>query len=152
MLDIHTGEVLALASYPSYSLADFSAQYNTLLENPLKPMFNRALSGTYAPGSTFKMVTATAALSDGIIEPDTILECNGIYDYYAPNYLYRCWIYNDTGKTHGPLCVSDALAGSCNCFFYEVGRLCGIDRIARYASLFGLGSYTASNWAQKQKV
>ena len=142
VLDVRTGEVLALASYPSYSLADFSQQYSSLLADPLKPMFNRALSGTYAPGSTFKMLTATAALNDGIIEPDTILECNGIYDYYAPDYLYRCWIYNDTGKTHGPLCVQDALAGSCNCFFYEVGRLCGIDRIANYARLFCLGEYT----------
>lgn len=142
VLDVGTGEVLVLASYPSYSLADFSQQYSSLLSDPLKPMFNRALGGTYAPGSTFKMLTATAALGDGIIEPDTILECNGIYDYYAPDYLYRCWIYNDTGKTHGPLCVRDALAGSCNCFFYEVGRLCGIDRIAQYARLFGLGEYT----------
>lgn len=142
VLDVGTGEVLALASYPSYSLSDFSRQYEDLLSDPLKPMFNRALGGTYAPGSTYKMLTAAAALSDGIIEPDTIIECNGIYDYYAPDYLYRCWIYKDTGKTHGPLCVRDALAGSCNCFFYEVGRLCGIDRIARYAGLFGLGEYT----------
>ena len=105
-------------------------------------MFNRAIAGTYAPGSTFKMISATAALGKGIISPDTVIDCEGVYSYYAPDYLYHCWLYTDTGKGHGPLTVSGALAGSCNCFFYEVGRLCGIDLLESYARRFGLGAKT----------
>ena len=141
-LDVRTGEVLAFASYPDYDLADFSAQYAELLEDARKPLVNRALCGLYAPGSTFKMCTATAALSDGIITPDTVIECTGIYDHYAPDYLYRCWIYSERGQTHGLLRVDEALSASCNVFFYETGRLCGIERIARFARLFGLGEKT----------
>ena len=142
VLDVDTGEVLALASYPTFFLSDFHEQYSVLLDDPLKPMFNRAIAGTYAPGSTFKMISATAALGKGIISPDTVIDCEGVYSYYAPDYLYHCWLYTDTGKGPGPLTVSGALAGSCNCFFYEVGRLCGIDLLESYARRFGLGAKT----------
>ena len=137
-----TGGVLAMASYPTYDLANFSSIYNELLEDPLKPMTNRATYGLYPPGSTFKMVTATGALEEGIITPtDKILD-TGRYLYYAPSYTPACWIYNSTGGTHGLETVSDAIRDSCNVFFYDVGRRLGIDKLNEYARMFGLGEAT----------
>lgn len=142
VIDVETGDVLALASYPTYDLSTFNENYADLAADELTPMFNRAISGTYAPGSTFKIVTATAALSEGVITPETLINCEGIYTYFAPNYLYHCWIYRDYGRAHGPLTAAQALQESCNCFFYEAGRLTGIRTIAQYARQFGLGEYT----------
>lgn len=142
VIDVNTGEILTLASYPTYSLATFSKDYNALLEDSLSPMFNRAISGTYPPGSTFKMVTALAGLEEGVIEPDTIINDTGIYMYYAPQYTPRCWYYKDYGVGHGRVNVSLAIKYSCNYFFYETGRLLGIDRLNRYAKLLGLGQKT----------
>lgn len=141
-IDIKSGDVLALASYPTYDLSAFNETYASLAADELSPMFNRAIAGKYAPGSTFKIVTATAALSEGIITPKTLLDCEGVYTYFAPNYLYHCWVYRDYGRVHGPLTASQALQESCNCFFYEAGRLTGIRTIAQYAKWFGLGEYT----------
>ena len=142
VLDVSNGEVLALASYPTFSLADFQENYAALAADELAPMFNRALAGTYAPGSTFKLVTAAAALSEGVITPETQLDCDGVYTHYAPDYLYHCWVYRDYGRTHGALTAAQALQESCNCFFYEAGRLTGIRALDVYAKQFGLGEYT----------
>ena len=142
VIDIDTADVLASASYPTFNLATFSADYATLSRDPLNPYLNRAVSGTYPPGSVFKMVTATAALQEGIITPATTIRDEGLYDYYAPDYVYRCWIYRDRGMTHGLLDVVGALQNSCNYFFYEVGRLMGIETLDKYARLFGLGEKT----------
>jgi len=141
-VDVHSGEVLALASYPTYNLATFSKDYNALLNNELRPMINRAIATPYAPGSVFKMATATAALQSGVITPDTTITDEGVYRYYAPDYLYRCWYYTDYGMTHGTINVVGALKESCNYFFYEVGRLMGIKTLNEYTSLFGLGQKT----------
>jgi len=142
VIDVNSGEVLAMASYPSFNLATFSVDYNTLLKDALKPMFNRAIAGEYPPGSVFKMVTATAALQEDIIEPDTEIEDKGIYTFYAPNYTPACWIYNEYGTTHGLLNVSGAIENSCNYFFFEVGRLLGITKLNDYSKRFGLGELT----------
>ena len=142
VIDVKNGDVLALASYPTYDLSRFNEMYNTLAADEMAPMFNRAIAGTYAPGSTFKIVTATAALSEGVITPDTLINCEGIYTYFAPNYLYHCWVYRDYGRMHGPLTAAQALQESCNCFFYEAGRLTGIRIIGQYAEAFGFGDYT----------
>ena len=142
VIDVKGGDVLALASYPTYDLSAFNETYAALAADELSPMFNRAIAGKYAPGSTFKIVTATAALSEGVITPETLLDCEGVYTYFAPNYLYHCWVYRDFGRVHGPLTASQALQESCNCFFYEAGRLTGIRTIAQYAKRFGLGEYT----------
>ncbi len=139
---VGTGEVLAIGSYPTYSLESFYADYSSLLEADFAPLYNRAVNGVYAPGSTFKMVTASAALQEGVLEPDTLIRDQGVYSYYAPDYLYHCWIYNDYGRTHGYLNVVGALQNSCNYYFYEAGRLLGIDAIDRYARLLGLGEKT----------
>ena len=133
--------MLALASYPTYDLSTFNEDYDELVNDQRLPMFNRATQGIYAPGSTFKMVTAVAALESGIITPSSIIQDRGIYTYYKdPQPM--CWIYSQTGSTHGRINVSQAITDSCNYFFYEVGRLTGIRTLDSYASQFGLGQST----------
>lgn len=139
MVDM-SGGVLALASYPTYDLSNYSQDYNDLLNDPAKPLLNRATQGVYAPGSIFKMVTAVAGLTEGIITPTDTTYCSGIYTYY-PDYQPRCWIYNQ-GGSHGYETVTDAIKDSCNIFFYDLGRRLGIDKLDEYATDFGLGQYT----------
>lgn len=140
MLDM-SGGVLALASYPTYDLSTYTEDYNDLLADPAKPLLNRATQGIYAPGSTFKMVTAVAGLSEGLITPTSTTYCSGIYTYY-PDYQPRCWIYTNTGGNHGSETVSEAIKDSCNIFFYDLGRRVGINKLVEYATAFGLGDYT----------
>ena len=142
VMDVNSGEILAMASYPSYSLSTFSQDWNELSQSSLSPYLNRAIGGTYAPGSTFKMLTAIAGLEEGIVTPTDKIKDEGVYRFYEPNYTPACWIWNSRGRTHGDLTVSDALKYSCNYYFYEVGRLAGIDTLNRYAKLFGLGQAT----------
>lgn len=150
ILDVRDGGVLSLASYPTFDLNSFSANYDALEKDPLRPLYNRALQGLYAPGSTFKMVSAVAGLEEGIIRPDTKILDTGIYTYYK-NPQPRCWLYRQTGKTHGLETVSEAITDSCNVFFYDVGRRLGIDRIDKYAKLFGLGELTGIELAGEGK-
>ncbi len=147
IVNVHSGAVLSLASYPTYSLSSFSQDYNTLIENPNNPLFDRALQGTYAPGSTFKIITAIAALEKGIITEDTKILDTGKYTYYSypqpQSYLYRT-----KGETLGPLNLSEAMAHSCNVYFYDVGRRVGIEAINYYAKQFGLGEPTGIELSQ----
>ena len=140
VVQVGTGEVLALASYPTYSLKTFNRDYAALRDDPARPMYNRATMGTYAPGSTFKPAVAVAALESGAITPQTKIRDLGAYRYY--DMVYNCWIYSSTGGTHGLINVTDAITVSCNYFFYEVGRQLGITAIDRYAAAFGLGEPT----------
>ena len=141
VVQVGTADVLAMASYPTYNLATFSDDYDNLLHDSRLPMFNRAVDGIYAPGSTFKPCTAVAALESGVITPSTTVRDRGIYTYYAyPQPM--CWIYRQSGGTHGTLNVTRAITESCNYFFYEVGRLTGIDVLDDYATQFGLGQHT----------
>ena len=105
------------------------------------PLFNRATDGTYAPGSTFKPLMAVAALQSGTITPYTTILDRGIYTYYE-THQPRCWIYTSYGGTHGSVDVTEALTVSCNYFFYEVGRLMGIETLSGYAAQFGFGQHT----------
>jgi len=148
VIDVDSGEILAMASYPTYSLETYRADYNDLLQDPLTPMVNRATSGLYPPGSTFKMVTSVAALEEGIITPSTIINDLGRYTYWD-DYQPRCWIYKDTGRTHGRINVSEALKYSCNYFYYEVGRVMGIDTLVEWASRLGLGQRTGIELGDK---
>lgn len=141
MLDVRDGSVLALASYPTFDPITFSDMYDSLQSDPRQPLFNRALQGLYAPGSTYKMVTAVAGLEEGVITPDTQILDTGRYTYYRTPQP-RCWIYRQTGKTHGLETVSEAITDSCNIFFYDLGRRLGIDRLDAYARKFGLGEPT----------
>ncbi|MDR0944016.1 MAG: hypothetical protein LBM41_05735 [Ruminococcus sp.] len=131
----NAGAVLAAASYPTYNLADYKTSYAALGSDPSLPLYNRATSGLYRPGSTFKTVTATAALNEGYIDLSTYLTCNHVYTYWS-DYQPRC-----TGW-HGRINVITALEKSCNIFFYEVGRNIGIDLIDSYAASYGLGEPT----------
>ena len=141
VIGVGTGDVLALASYPTYDLNRWDEMYDSWSKDPALPMFNRATDGTYAPGSTFKLCTSVAGLESGVITPSTTIVDRGIYTYYEfPQ--PKCWIYNATGGTHGAVNVSKAITVSCNYFFYEVGRLTGIRRLDDYASQFGLGRST----------
>ncbi len=141
VVSVGSGEVLALASYPTYDLSTFNEDYEELVADERLPMFNRATQGIYAPGSTFKMCTAVAALESGIITPSSIIQDRGIYTYYRdPQPM--CWVYRQGGSTHGRINVTQAITESCNYFFYEVGRLTGIRTLDSYASQFGLGQST----------
>ncbi len=141
LLDVRDGGVLAMASYPTFDLSAFSQTYQALETDPLQPLYNRALQGTYAPGSVFKLVTAVAALEEGIITPETKIKDTGRYTYYRSPQP-QCWIYRQTGRTHGVETVSEAITDSCNVFFYDAGRRVGIETLGDYARQFGLGSPT----------
>ena len=142
VVGVGSGEVLAMASYPTYNLSNFDQDYSKLVSDTVgTPLLNRAIGGAYAPGSTFKPCTAVAALESGIITPSSTIVDRGVYDYYKSPQP-RCWIYNEYGGTHGRVNVSQAITVSCNYFFYEVGRLTGIKTLASYAKQFGLGEYT----------
>lgn len=148
--DVNTGDVLALVTYPSYDnnmMANSidANYYNDLLNDASKPLWNYATQQTSAPGSTFKMVTASAALEEEIISTKTKILCNGIFDTLAPT-IYKCWI--SPGK-HNSINVTTAIAKSCNSFFYEMGyRLStvntaydsklGLKMLEKYADMFGL--------------
>ncbi len=141
MVEVETGQVLAMASYPTYDLATYNENYQTLSEAEISPLLNRAINGLYAPGSTFKVGVAAAALEYGTITPSTIINTAGKYTYF-PDYQPRCWIYTSTGRSHGPINVGTALEVSCNYFFYEIGRILGINKLNDYSRLLGLGRET----------
>ena len=141
VIDVKTGDTLAIASCPTYDMSRFNEDYSTLIENDAKPMWNRAVSGMYSPGSTFKPLTAIAALESGNLTINEIIEDEGVYKAYT-DYQPACWIWNEYKLTHGKQNVTQALENSCNYFFYEVGRRLGIDLMDEYAARFGLGEKT----------
>ena len=141
VMDVNRAEVLASASYPSYHLATYSADLAENSADPLKPVLNRAFQGVYAPGSTFKMVTAVAGLESGIIEPDTEIMDTGVYTYYQDDGP-QCWYWRQYRRKHGLVNVSEALEVSCNVFFFDVGRRVGIQGLQEFAAKFGLGEPT----------
>jgi len=142
VMNVKTGEILALASYPNYEPELF---INGISEKKLeeynkgKNFYNRAISGTYAPGSTFKMVVATAALETGTITTKTQINDTGLY---PRGYHPACWYYTQYHYGHGYLNITQAIQKSCNYFFYELGYRMGIDPVIEYAKKFGLGSKT----------
>ena len=142
-MDPNTGAVLALASYPTFDLTTYNRDYNELASNDALPLLNRALSGLYAPGSTFKPGMVAAGLSEGVITASTKLECAGTYTYYQ-SYQPDCWIHNSSGavKQHGWINAAEALRVSCNCYFYDLGRQLGITNMNLYCRMFGLGDST----------
>jgi len=144
VMNIKSGEVLALASYPDYEPQLFvkgisTEKYNEYVNSTEKPLFNRAISGAYAPGSTFKMVTAIAGLETNKITPTEKINDIGVY---PRGHHPVCWYYTSFHSGHGYLNVSEAIKHSCNYFFYELGYRMGIDTLSKYASYFGLGRKT----------
>jgi penicillin-binding protein 2 len=142
-MQVKTGEVLVCSSYPSYSLQTYYEDYNELMEMKPAPFYNRALSATYPPGSVFKMVTTIAGIEQGRISSGTRIEDKGIYRRFEDsNFFPRCMLWTTQRKTHGSINVMEALACSCNYYFYEVGWKAGIDSLDRVAAALGLGEYT----------
>jgi penicillin-binding protein 2 len=140
-LDPTNGDVLAMASHPSFDPNLFNggirrADWKELTDHPRKPMTQRAFRGQYPPGSTFKFIVAAAGLQEGTINPFTTIHCGGAYRLGRRD--FRCW----RAGGHGRMNVVQALAHSCDVFFYQVGQKLGIDTIARYARAFGLGEPT----------
>lgn len=145
VVDVKTGEPLAIASYPTFDLSTILEDYSDLLEADYDPLFNRALMGAYAPGSTFKPCTAIAGLTENIINTETQIECTGLFTKYADQgYAPACWIYTQTDGqlTHGYDNVTEAIKDSCNVFFYTVADSLGIRKLMEYAKNFGLGEST----------
>ena len=140
VVSVKTGEPLGIANYPSYNLNTFLEDYEDLREDPANPLFNRAIMGQYLPGSTFKPITALAALKLGKITTTTTYVDQGKFTKYADaGYAPQCWVFPNN---HGEVNVVSAIENSCNYFFYEVSDVLGIDEIAKYGMLFGLGVHT----------
>ena len=135
LLDVTDGGVLTCASWPDYDLSTYTLNYNELLKDPDKPLFNRALNGAFACGSVFKPGVALAAITDGFIDANEMIRCTHTYEYYAPSYVPKCMGY------HGNLSVITALEKSCNFFFYDVGRLMG-SSLFNYLFAYGFGQKT----------
>lgn len=138
IMDIHTGEVLTLASTPAFDPNDFNQglsnkTWKDLIQNHKNPLINKSISGLYSPGSTFKMIVALAALEAGVITANTKIYCNGAMN--LGNHRFHCW--KDEG--HGLLNLEEALQHSCDIYFYEIAQRVGIDKIAEMADKFGLG-------------
>lgn len=148
--DVNTGQVLALATYPSYDNNRLtnsidSDYYSQLLNDKSLPLLNRAMQSKTAPGSTFKMISSVAGLEENVISTGSVIYDKGIYDTVSPP--AKCWVYP---SAHGALAVDGAIEVSCNSFFYEVGyrlgkdstgkynSVIGLEKIRKYASMFGL--------------
>ena len=145
VVNVKTGEPLAMASWPTYNVATILEDYQELLEAENAPLFNRTLMGTYAPGSTFKPCTAIAALTMGIVNTEDKIKCEGVYTRYAAEgYAPECWIWNSTKDhlTHPEENVTTAIRDSCNYYFYSIGNFLGVDDLGRFAADFGLGEYS----------
>ena len=145
-----SGGVLAMASYPTFDLSIYSdsAAYNQVSQDPLAPLYNRAIQGLYSPGSTFKMITGVAALQEGYTTPGEEILDTGRFQYPAGekypygDYHPACWYYLQYGGKHGWENMGEAIRDSCNIFFFTLADRMGIDIIDEYASMFGLGQKT----------
>ncbi len=141
MMKVHTGEIIAIASAPTFDANLFAAgisreHWNKLMQDKLRPLQHRTISGQYPPGSTYKIVTALAGLEENIITPDTTIYCPG--HYRLGRGRYRCWKRGG----HGSMNLHKALVQSCDVYFYTIGNKLGIDKIHEYAKELGLGDHT----------
>ncbi len=162
-MEVHTGKIITMVSAPTYDLERFSggvssAVWKELNSDKHKPLLHRAVAGEWPPGSTFKIVTALAGLSEGVITPESVKHCNGAYHF--ANRDYHCWRKGG----HGTVNLRRALCESCDVYFYQVGLAVGVDRLANYAQALGLGNSTkitmdgekpglipTSSWKKKTK-
>lgn len=138
VMEVNTGEILAFASAPGFDPSLFSGRmppdtWEAYLKDKRHPLENKALKGQYPPGSTFKIVTALAGLAEGLIDDKTTVNCKG--EYQVGTSKFRCW----NKKGHGTVNLKGAMRESCDVYFYMLGERLGVDRIARYARMFGLG-------------
>ncbi len=148
VMDPDTGRILAMVSKPAFDLGLFSPSigardWKILNSDQLHPLENRAIRGSYAPGSTFKIVTAAAALGEKLVDPNDTVECTGAFEVAGQS--FKCW--NPYG--HGNVSLHRAITESCDVYFYQLGLKVGVDRIAKYAALFGLGNPTGVGLPQE---
>ncbi len=141
VMDVKTGDVLAFVSTPGFDPNAFNsgltpAQWTALTDNDHKPLINKVMGGVYPPGSTFKTVTALAALDSGAITPDTVFHCNGAFE--LGSHAFHCW----RKQGHGPLNLRGGLKNSCDCYFYQAALKLGIDGLQAGARRLGLGQTT----------
>ncbi len=153
VIKVGTGEVLSLASYPTFNLSTYSQDIAQLNTDPAYPLMNRATSGTYPPGSTFKPLTAAAALEEGVITLTEKLRDPGYWIYPdiiegGETFTVHCW----KRSGHGSLDITEAITSSCNSFFCELGYRLGIDKIDAYATAFGLGQSTGIEIGDKAGI
>ncbi len=150
VMDPRNGAVLAMVSSPSFDPNLFyegisGEQWSQLQNNPFAPLSNKAIAGQYPPGSTYKLIVAAAALEEGIITPDTRVFCNGAFT--LGNRTYRCWRKGG----HGSVNLHQAMVGSCDVYFYTIGKMLGVDKIAEYARRFGLGEVAQIDLPNEKK-
>ena len=146
VLNCKDGSILACATYPSYDISTYSENAQALNEAPGSPLWNRALLSTYATGSTMKPSVAIAALESGAIDESTRIYCSGSYTYLKQH--FKCEQHHDNRNVN----VVAAIDESCNTFFYEVGRMIGIEKMNEYRTLLGLGSKTGSELGEAAGV
>ncbi|MGB1026453.1 MAG: penicillin-binding protein 2, partial [Rhodospirillaceae bacterium] len=140
VMDVHTGDILAMASMPAFDPNAFtrgltSEEWRTLVENPRSPLINKSVAGQYSPGSTFKMLVSMAAQEAGLIKPNQTVFCPGHME--LGGHRFHCWKRGG----HGAMDMTQAIAQSCDVYFYEIARRLGIDRIADMAKKFGVGTF-----------
>jgi penicillin-binding protein 2 len=149
-MDPRTGEILAMVSRPTFNPSDFSVrisrdEWNKLVNDPDKPLLNKAIQAQLAPGSTFKIIMATAGLQEGIAQ-DMHVTCNGGAQFYGR--YFKCWVVAEH-RVHGVVDINKAIYQSCDVFFYTLAEKLGIDRIAKYATALGLGQKTGIDIPQE---
>lgn len=149
-MDPRDGSILAMVSRPAFDPNLFNRgitfeNWEKLVSDPLRPLDNKSIAGQYPPGSTYKLIVAAAALEEGLITPETTFACNGTFD--LGNRTFRCW----RKEGHGRISLHRAIVESCDVYFYNVGRLVGVDRLAQYAESFGLGIKTGVSLTGEKK-
>jgi penicillin-binding protein 2 len=150
-MDPRTGEILAMVSRPTFNPNDFSVrisrnEWSKLVEDPDHPLLNKAIQAQLAPGSTFKIIMATAGLQEGIAQ-DMHVNCAGGAEFYGR--YFECWIKPELHRVHGVVDISKAIYQSCDVFFYTLAEKLGIERIAKYATMLGLGQKTGIDLPQE---
>lgn len=141
-VDVNTGQVLVCASYPSYDLSTYFEDYEEILEADYDPLYNRALLGTYPPGSTYKMSMVVAGVNSNVISSSTEIYDKGVYDKYGPGFIVKCLRFTNFGMIHENLNAAEALQVSCNYFFYDLGDKISLAAMDGTAKALGLGEPT----------
>ena len=150
VMDIYTGEIVAMNSSPSFNPNDFlygigSKEWKDLNQNPFKPLINKTISGLYSPGSTIKPIVALSALEHDVIKPGMTVRCTDSIDFYGQK--FHCW----KKKGHGYMNLKNAIKQSCDIYFYETARLLGVDRLNETARKFGLGDIVLKDFFDNEK-
>ena len=149
VMDIYTGDIIGLVSNPTFDANKFvhginQEDWDSLIQNKLKPLINKPLSGLYPPGSTIKPIVALSALENDVISTKKIVECKGSIELYGQT--YHCW----KDKGHGFMNMRSAIKQSCDVYFYEVARRLGIDRLSVTANQFGLGKKVLESFNEEK--